>query len=207
MPRGSWLIALLLLAVFPLAGCGRSTARTTTPRASKAVTSIPLPEWAPKSPSPEFLRAARVLRPMPDEVSVAQDRGDMVGRAWSEKYHRTFVAAWEFFGSLTDQQIERFVATKRLRLLVKDLTPQQRAALYHHFDVWRETMRGVPADYQDQFGEDWLVELYRLGAKQDLSNVEITFEVRSSHRVAIFMRAQLAGGKLSAPCPAGIGQL
>ena len=207
MRRVKWLCGIVLVAVAVAGGCGRSTAPTTTPKAAKAAASVPLPEWAPKNPSPEFLRAARVLRPWPNEVNVAFDKGDLVGKAWSEKYGRTLVAAWEFFGSLTDQQIERFVATKRLRLLVKDLTPQQRAALYHYFDIWRETMRGVPVDYQDQFGEDWLVELYRLGAKQDLSNVEITFEVRGSHRVAIFMRAQLAGGKLSAPCPAGIGQL
>jgi uncharacterized protein YcgL (UPF0745 family) len=131
----------------------------------------------------------------------------VIGRAWSERYGRTLVAAWEFFGTLTDQQIERFVATKRLRLLAKDLTPKQRAAMYHYFDVWRETMKGVPVDYQDQFGEDWLVELYRLGAKQDLSNVEITFDVRTSHIVRMMMRVQLNDGKLSAPCPAGIGEL
>jgi uncharacterized protein YcgL (UPF0745 family) len=207
MPQGRWLIAVLLIAVFPPAGCGHSSARTTPPKTAKPGVNIPLPEWAPKNPSPEFLRAARVIKPMPDEVGVARDKGDMVGRAWSEKYHRTIVAAWEFFGSLTDQQIERFVTTKKLRLLAKDLSPQQRAAMYHYFDVFRETMRGVPVDYQDQFGEDWLVELYRLGAKQNLSNVEITLEVRGSHRVAIIMRVQLAGGKLSAPCPAGIGEL
>jgi len=207
MGRARWLVGLLLIAISMSVACGRHTKRADAPQARKVAASTPLPHWAPKNPSPEFLRAARVLRPMPDEVSVARDKGDMVGRAWSEKYHRTFVVAWEFFGSLTDQQIERFVATKRLRLLVKDLTPQQRAALYHYFDVWREQMKGVPVDYQDQFGEDWLVELYRLGAKQDLSNVEITFDVRTSHIVRMMMRAQLAGGKFSAPCPAGIGQL
>jgi uncharacterized protein YcgL (UPF0745 family) len=199
------IVGIMSMVVLASLGCGRKTTnQPAKPAAQKP--SVPLPEWAPKNPSPEFLRAAKVIRPWPGEVTVARDKGDVIGRAWSEKYGRTLVAAWEFFGSLTDQQIEHFVKTKKLRLLVKDLNPKQRSAMHHYFDVWRESMKGVPVDLQDQFGEDWLVDLYKLGAKQDLSNVEITFDVRSSHIVRMVMRVQLAGGKLSAPCPAGLGQ-
>jgi len=222
------LVPIMLAAVCAIGGCGRKP-KPTPPIAPKTAVSIPLPDWAPKNPSPEFLRAAKVIKPWggpigergrgvaagrpsteaysPD-VPRAQDdvAPDLAGRAWSEKYHRTLVAAWEFFGTLTGEEIDRFVRTKKVRLLAKDLNPKQRAAMYHYFDVWRETMKGVPVDLRSQFDEDWLVDLYKLGAKQDLSNVEITFDVRTSHIVRMMMRAQLPGGKLSAPLPAGLGQ-
>jgi uncharacterized protein YcgL (UPF0745 family) len=220
---------MIVLILLFAAGCAHHTAQKPTSVKPSVQATIPLPDWAPKNPSPEFLRAAKVIKPWggpigergrgvaagrpsteaysPD-VPRAQDdvAPDLAGRAWSEKYHRTLVAAWEFFGTLTGEEIDRFVRTKKVRLLAKDLNPKQRAAMYHYFDVWRETMKGVPVDLRSQFDEDWLVDLYKLGAKQDLSNVEITFDVRTSHIVRMMMRAQLPGGKLSPPLPAGLGQ-
>jgi hypothetical protein len=207
MRQGRWLIAVLLIAVSPPAGCGRSAARTTTPKASKAVTRIPLPEWAPKNPSPEFLRAAALIRPYPQEFSVAREEGDLAARAFQERYDRTLVPAWEFFGMLSDEQINRLRSAKSLRLMVKDLSAKQRAGLYHYFDVWRKEMKGLPERPQE-WGEDWLVELYKFGAKQDLSNVQIEFLAREgSHILVMILRAQKADGTLSPPCPAGLGLL
>jgi len=168
-------------------------------------TSVPLPVWAPASPSPEFLRAARVFRTWVDEPAVT-DEPELAGRALQIRFHRTLVPAWEFFGSLTDEQIERFRSTKDLRIQVKDLTDKQRAALYHFFDVWRQEFKGVSSPNTD-FSEDWLVDLYKAGAKEDLSNVQIQFLVRGSGRVAMILRARQPDGSLGPRCPVGLGDI
>jgi hypothetical protein len=170
-----------------------------------ATASVPLPEWAPKNPSPEFLRAARVFKTWVNESPIS-DEPELAGRALQIRFRHTLVPAWEFFGSLTDEQIERFRATRDLRIQVKDLTDKRRAALYRFFDVWRQEFKGVSSPNTD-FSEDWLVDLYKLGAKEDLSNVEIQFRVRGSGRVAMILRSRQPDGSLGPPCPIGLGDM
>jgi hypothetical protein len=166
-------------------------------------TDIPLPEWAPEDPSPEFLRAAKVLRPYAEERAAAP-QDDLSRRTARARYTRTLTAAWEFFGTLSDDQIERLLAAKELQMTMRTLTETQRTALYHYFDVYREVMEGVS---DRVYGEDPLVELYKFGAKEDLSNVEIQFLIRASGIVGVFMRVRQPDGSLSPPLPAGLGRI
>jgi hypothetical protein len=181
MPRGSWLIALLLFAMFPPAGCGRSTARTTTPKASKAVTSIPLPEWAPKNPSPEYMRAWKVLKPTPQEAFAEFAKGDPGKAMLLRRVSKTWGAAYEFFGTLTDQQMQRFLSVKEVRMPVKSLTARQRAGLDNWLECWRREMKG-----NGSVPDDVLVLLLKMGARRDLSNVDVGFTAQNEgHRVHI----------------------
>ncbi len=68
-------------------------------------------------------------------------------------------------------------------------------------------MKGLPERPQEWSSDDWLVELYKGGAREDLSNVQVQFLVRSGHRVAMFLRARLPDGSLGPPCPIGLGDL
>jgi hypothetical protein len=155
-----------------------------------------LPSWAPKRPSQEFLRAAKVLKPIPPEV---------------QSYRPTYVPAWELFGSLTDKQAKQFLTPKQVSqpiaaiepgvqkylrekeqanqvgdklvyysqniyVEVKSFSPRQRVLFDSLLSAWREESKGTPE-------EDLLVLLYRLGAKKDLSNVQIGFSVRGRHAV------------------------
>jgi hypothetical protein len=147
-------------------GCGREAAHTPTTR-----TDVPLPEWAAENPSPEFIRAARVLKPIPPEFLGAW--GEAAGpaaQATLARFRRTWTAGYEFFGAMTDEQIERFVSTKKVRIPVGSLTPKQRAALDNYFDVWREAMAGTGLG-----ADDLLVALYKDGAREDLSNMGVGF--------------------------------
>jgi hypothetical protein len=96
---------------------------------------------------------------------------------------RTFPAAWELFGSLTDEQIQRFFTakpdtddpdiSKMIFIPVKSLTLEQRAALDEYFDAWRTAMQGLPPE--QILDADRLVTLYKAGAKEDLSNLDVGF--------------------------------
>jgi len=192
-----------ITAALACSGCGRSQKPTTSePTVSS---NVPLPEWAPKNPSAEFLRAARVLKPYAEERGAAP-QDELSRRALHARYTRTLTAAWEFFGSLSDEQIERFLAARELQLPVKSLTKKQRAALYHYFDVYREVMRDVPPT-DPEYGGDPLVQLYKFGAREDLSNVEAQFLVRASGIVAVLMRVRQPDGSLSPPLPVGLGRI
>jgi len=193
------------LVLFLASGCGRRAAQTASGSPDGQAAGAPLAEWAPKNPSPEFLRAARVLKPMAEQPGDA-DEGDLARKSFGALYKRTLVPAWEFFGTLSDEQIERFLATQDLQLQVKDLSEKQRAALYRYFDVWREQMKGL-AERPEEWGQDWLVDLYKFGANEDLSNVQIEFLVRGGHRVAMILRVRQPDGSLGPPCPAGIGDI
>jgi hypothetical protein len=94
--------ALLPLAVLLFApGCARHTAAPEPVVRPAVVTKadMPLPSWAPKHPSKEFLRAARVLKPVPEEA---------------QPYSPLHLPAWELFGSLTDQQVKEFLTRKQM---------------------------------------------------------------------------------------------
>ncbi|MDH4179293.1 MAG: hypothetical protein OEV33_02190 [Armatimonadota bacterium] len=192
--------AVLVLLVAP--GCGQRAAQQEATQPAD----VPLPEWAPENPSPEFLRAARVIKPWPEEFTPASSEAELTRKALHHRYISTLPAAWEFFGTLTDEQIERFLSAKSFRLRFVDLSGRQRTALLSYFDVFRESMKGLSPEEQG-YSEDPLVELYKLGAKEDLSNVEIEFLVRASGIVAIFMRARQPDGSLSPPAGVGLGYI
>ncbi len=180
-----------LLAVMPL-----SAKPAPKPQPAKVV----LPSWAPKNPSKEFLRAARVLRPVPEEA---------------QPYQPTYPAAYELFGTLTDKQMAEFLTRKQyvepasgydekakqaaketfgatetggnivyyqhsVTLPVKSLTAPQRKAFNRLLDVWGEELK--------QQGEsDLRVQLYKMGATKDLSNVNIRVSTIAAHAVHLLL--------------------
>jgi len=175
-----------------LAGCGSGKEagyKGSAPRKTiVAKTGIPLPEWAPENPSPEFLRAAKALKPLPAD---AGGGGSPLA-----------VAFYEMFGALTNEQIAAFLECKQgtipadssdeVRALfrekygaeevggqlvysmnevsvpVKSLSPAQRKAFDEVQAAWSEEMKA-------QGEEDLLVRLYKIGASEDLSNVDVSF--------------------------------
>lgn len=156
-----------------------------------------LPSWAPKHPSPEFLKAAKTLKPIPEEA---------------HRYSPTYIPAWEMFGSLSDKQLREFLtprqwsdplasmpatlqkhlrereqakqvgdnlvySTQMVHFMAKTFTPRQRAIWDDFVKAWREEYRGQPND-------DLLVLLYKWGAKKDLSNVQVSFFLSGKHAVS-----------------------
>ncbi len=177
------LVALAVLLVSP--GCGRRPAAVKpTPTAVKpaAVAQRPLPEWAPKDPSPAFLRAWKVLKPIPTEEPVRQNvaQSRISDAIWDRARRMVWPAAYEFFGSLTDQQITSFLSKKELSIPYKSLREDQRKALEHWFAVWVEAFRVGPAETAD-----FRVLLYKLGAKEDFSNVRVGFWTHDTHVIGL----------------------
>ncbi len=179
--------ALVIVAAF--VGCGKKTARTPAINHQPIATSsgatvktsaneTPLPAWAPKNPSPEFLRAAKVLKPVTYSERFAPAAEEPKVKIQLTRNLRLLPASYEFFGTLGDAQIKRFEAIKEVRIRAKSLTPKQLAALNHWFAEYREAMKGMPDK-----DADFLVNLYRLNAKEDLSNVDVGFRARSGHAV------------------------
>ena len=173
---------LMLLAAL---GCGPRAAQEQPTKKPTETLNVPLPEWAPENPSPEFLRAARVLKPWTEERAGEED---LAQRALEERYNLTLPVAWELFGTLTDAQMERFFSTKEIRLPVRSLTGKQRLMLDRWFDAWRDAMQG-----EGRY-PDWLVVLYKTGAREDLSNVDVGFD-SAGHRVHIRFWVSLPNGE------------
>ena len=174
------LCSLVLIAVAGLLpfGCARKAATKPAPRAKPtAQGKMTLPDWAPKHPSPEFMRAWRVLRPTPKEEFTKFGEGDPERLALAEHASRTWAAAYEFFGTLTDAQMKQFFAERFIRMPVKSLSEKQRAALDGWFASWRRQMRG-----QSGIPADLVVMLYKMGAQPDLSNVDVGFGAQSKGR-------------------------
>ncbi|NIM07264.1 MAG: hypothetical protein GTN69_08650 [Armatimonadetes bacterium] len=168
-------VVLILLVVISIllftAGCGeKDTSSQTTPAVSDSSKPTPLPDWAPENPSPEFLRAAKVLKPFPPELLRGAAEAGKTSEGVLLRFIRTWEASYELFGTMSDEQIERLRSTGEIRMPVRALTTQQRSALDNWFETWRSAMEGGPLDLQD-----YLVELYKCGAKEDLSNVEFGF--------------------------------
>lgn len=162
--------ALTVALLLPLtaAGCAHhAPAPEAKPAAER---SVPLPDWAPKHPSPEFLRACKVLKPLPEEMLLEFAQRNGGGPALLERFRRTMPASYELFGALNDRQIEHLRATHEVRIPVKSLTVKQHAALDHWFETWRVALKGAGPDL-----EDWLPLIYRKGGKEDLSNVDVGF--------------------------------
>jgi hypothetical protein len=182
-----------MLVGFCMVGCGRKPAQPPTPATQKP--SVPLPEWAPKNPSPEFLRAARVLKPVPTELERQLVKSAPEGEALLARIRQTYPSAWEFFGMLDDRKIERFRATKQVRIPVRSLAAKQRAELDHWFESYRTVMRGTGPEF-----EDYLTSLYKMGGKKDLSNVDVGFLApggTSGHIVHIYFWVRMPDGKVN----------
>lgn len=201
-----WPLLLIGFGVLMMAnGCGRRAAK-----APAAAAAAPIAAWAPKNPSPAFLRAAKVLKPLPEDVQEASE---------------LLPALFELFGTLTDDQIKTFLQRKQVRQPLKDLsnetrslytqklggsevgdelvydthrvaipfkslTPPQREAFEKVKAVWTAAFR-TP----DQ-NEDLLVRLYKLGAKEDLSNVAVEFYA-TGHQVSFILSVKKQNGSSS----------
>ncbi|UCC67630.1 MAG: hypothetical protein JSV79_10995, partial [Armatimonadota bacterium] len=135
-------VAVIIGIAVPLTGFGCAKTEQ-PPEPTPARTSVPLPDWAPENPSPEFLRAAKVLKPMPLETLSPGEEAVPGLAAVSARIRETWPAAYGVFGSLTDEQIERFVLTKEVRMPIKSLTATQREALDTWFQTYRQAMKGA----------------------------------------------------------------
>jgi len=195
--RASRFFLAFVGVLFFMWGCGQRTSQrsASAPAAGKA--EIPLPEWAPKDPSPEFLRAARVLKPMPPEVFAKGDAPAETRQAILALKKRIDPLCWELFGTLSDKQIEKFLTTKRVELRVRELNSKELALLNAVLDGYKGFRIGT-----EEF--DWRVMLYKGGATQDLSNVSIGFRVMEGRIVGFFARVQ---GKEGENTYGGLAQL
>jgi hypothetical protein len=93
---------------------------------------------------------------------------------------------WQLFGSLSDAQIESFLAAKRIALPVRGLTPRQWWALDAVLDANKDNqmqMSGVTLP-------DFRTGLYKMGAKEDLSNVTIGFTIEGANTLSFNARVQ-----------------
>ena len=149
-----------------------------------------VPEWWPKHPSPEFQRAAQVIKPgLPEAAErAAANRAQTVA---DKAYYRSLPAAWVLFGALSDEQIRHFRSAGKIALPVTSLTATQRGALDRLFAT----------------NQAWLTELRTFGATEDLSNVEVAFDVRRSGIVRMMLRVRQPGGGTSPPVPIGLGHI
>jgi len=168
-----------------------------------------LPDWAPKHPSLEFLRAARVLKPTPLDVMKSSGATDTENAVRVKGAIILWIAAYEFFGTLKDEQIAQFLQIRQMVLPpgapgrpsqhvrgnqivipVKQLTGRQRAALDRYFEASREAFKGQRSD-------DCLLVLYKMGAKRDLSNVRVGFDTAQAgagHDVSVIFYVTPPGG-------------
>jgi len=188
-------MAGVAVGVCAVSGCGHRAAHKPAPTPAVPKVAIPLPEWAPQNPSPEFLRAARVLKPIPSDLERQVVKSAPEGEALLARVRQTYPSAWEFFGTLDDRNIERFRETKEIRIPTKLLTQKQRTAFNHWVERWRTAMKGAPPEFQD-----YLVLLYKMGARDDLSNVDVGFTAKTAgggHLVHIYFWVKAPDGKVN----------
>jgi hypothetical protein len=216
-------VASALARVASNAGSGsKAKPATAAPKAPASWKTAPpvIPDWAPKKPSPEFVRAARVLKPWPTDM--ARDPGRPEAESAARVAADTTLlwpAAYELFGSLSDAQIERFLHERpnwrapndstprqvewhikeghgRVLMAVKSMTPKQRRAFDNYVEAWRKARDMAYRDWPDA---DYLVRLYKAGARKDLSNVEVGF-VRKAHSVGVISCITTRNGVKSSGC-------
>jgi len=181
------LLIPVVLMLLVASGCGQRTVQEKPADKPPQTAAVPLPEWAPANPSPEFLRAARVLRAAPMD---AVGRGDMPEQSWRallEYMRRVNARLWELFGSLSDAQIESFLEAQRIAIAVRDLTPGQMAAL----DAVLDANRGNEMDISGVTLPDFRTLLYKMDAAEDLSNVTIGFTIEGANTLSF--NARVAG--------------
>jgi hypothetical protein len=204
-----WLAGLLLL-LGVCAGCGKKSAPAQTRNLPAYVFTDQKVWWMPQKPSPEFLRAAKVIK-----KPLFDDPGKLVSlqeKAGNERFRQILVPAWELFGTLSDAQIKHLLnlphTRKRddsqLRLPYRKMTTKQQAALRHYFDVYNATFKGHG---DTEWPEDALVALYKCGAREDLSNLVVAYKIRGSGRLAMYMYVIQRDGKLLFAGPLGLGDV
>jgi len=183
----AFIAVVALVAICALCGCGSETVETSPAAASvqeapvadvTQTEGVILPEWAPEDPSPEFLRAAQVLKPLPASADADYSAGEIMKRRATARVAGP--ALFELFGSLTDEQLQEFLTSGEIRLSVKEMTPRQRTALDAYFDKYAEAHK----EDDSPLGRDQLVTLYKWGAEEDLSNVDMGFR-RGGHGVGV----------------------
>jgi hypothetical protein len=178
--RPRCILALLILLA---GGCALKAQQTKTATPKSASRQAGLPSWAPENSSPEFLRAAKLLKPIPPEA---------------QPYSAEYIPCWELFGSLTDKQLAEFMKLKQyiirqqlskdtldrmearvegnelvfnyrtIQIPMQSLTPRQKELFNKYVAVYEGNNQGGKKP-------DLLVDLYHAGAKQDLSNVMMCF--------------------------------
>ncbi|UCC67631.1 MAG: hypothetical protein JSV79_11000 [Armatimonadota bacterium] len=179
----AWRVAVIIGIAFPLTGFGCAKTEQ-PPQPTPAKTSVPLPDWAPEDPSPEFLRAAKVLRGVPMD---AVGRGDLPEQSWRALLaymKRVNPTLWRLFGSLSDAQIDSFLAAKRIAIAVPDLTPGQMAAL----DAVLDANKGNEMEMEGVTVPDFRTLLYKMGAAEDLSDVTIGFTIEGANTLSFNAR-------------------
>jgi hypothetical protein len=139
-------------------------------QASKITGYSALPFWAPEHPSKAFLRAAKVLRPIPLEAYIKWQEAYPINGSLFIRCAYTLEPVYDLFGLLTDKQIQQFISSKKIRLPVKTLNTAQHKVLNDFFEIFRKTMENEPT-----VDDDCLVVLYKDGAREDLSNVDLGF--------------------------------
>jgi hypothetical protein len=179
----AWCVVAIVAVVAAVAslGCGKGEKQKTS--ATTATGDVPLPEWAPENPSPEFLRAARVLKPVPQEDNMTSNMTPGPTAAVQAHIRSIlFPAAYEFFGTLSDDEIGAFLARRELTVPVRSLTDAQLQALDAWFDAYQQAHEGGPPE-----SRDCRVVLYKLGASEDLANVRVGFGAHD-HTVGVCFR-------------------
>ena len=170
------------------------------------VEGVALPTWAPAKPSPELLRALKTLKPIPEEAS---------------SYQPIMLAAFEFFGTLTDAQVAKFVkpTAKSLKLVNADsdvvkfykekynATKQAGNLVWQAQEIWLPVKGLTPKQYQALLkviavgrvgspgggDEGYDMALYRAGASKDFSNAMVSFVVMG-HAVDLHLTVQSGKG-------------
>jgi hypothetical protein len=182
--RTAYLLSGIVLVLLLVYGCDQRAPRESPAGNATHAADVPLPEWAPKNPSPEFLRAAKVLRGVPMD---AVGRGDLPEQTWRALlgYMRQInPTLWQLFGSLSDAQIDSFLAAQRIAIPVRDLTPRQMAAL----DAVLDANKGNEIQISGKNLPDFRTLLYKMGAEEDMSNVTIGFTIEGANTLSFNAR-------------------
>ena len=215
---GSLVLWVFLLIGFGVlmttSGCGRRV-----PKAPATPAAAPIAAWAPRNPSPAFLRAAKVLKPLPEEVQQSSE---------------LLPALFELFGTLTDDQIKTFLQRKQAKIPLKGAS-ESTLSLFREkygakeageelvYDMHEVSVpyRSLTAAQREAFdkaeaalltamksegdNDDLLVHLYKIGAKEDLSNVDVGFSA-IGHEVQYHITVR-KGGSATASLAGAFAQL
>ena len=158
-----FLIASMLAVSFACAGCSRDRVKTDQPA------------WVAQHPSPAVRRAAQTLRPLSPEMLDAMARRFPGGKQGLDGYCRTLPVIYEFFGTLSPEQLRQLRAHDRVFIPMQSLTPEQRRLVDDWFDCWKKEMTAAPANLRDL-----RPLLQQIGIKKDLSNLEVGFIASSN---------------------------
>jgi len=195
-----WLLYGSAVLAVVSASCGMPAALA----AEEEVTEDPsevaaLPEWAPEEPSEEFLRAVQVLGFIPRQEVLPEGADAEMAAFLTAMTEILWPRSFEFFGSLSDEQVQKFLAEQEIRLPIPLLPSSQKTAL----DRWlaaadelimRAPEAARPVDQTLAKG-GYLAVLQEQGAQEDLSNVDVGFKARRGVVGVYFWIKRSAGGQ------------